>query len=210
LVARGHCTLPPGPARRKPDSARGRGRLCVPGGWPPHPSRPTRRRTSGFPTASEAHLPTVAHPRAANAFSDAGAVPHPPQPKRAHGFGSGHSAAEKIFLFKKHSKYAFFLQSGGAPHLAGANNSVHPRPPRAGNAVLRYAPLARRRQQTAKQHHAQSPVFGWDVVGATVEQLPPRPDRVRGEDSRYLAQLSTVFLPVRVAYSHPETNPSIY
>jgi hypothetical protein len=53
-------------------------------------------------------------------------------------------------------------------------------------------------------------VFGWDVVGATVEQLPPRPDRVRGEDSRYLAQLSTVFLPVRVAYSHPETNPSIY
>jgi hypothetical protein len=28
---------------------------------------------------------------------------HPPQPKRAHGFGSGRSAAEKIFLFKKHS-----------------------------------------------------------------------------------------------------------
>jgi hypothetical protein len=53
--------------------------------------------------------------------------------------------------------------------------------------VLRYAPLARRRQQTAKQHHAQAPVFGWDVVGATVEQLPPRPDRVRGEDPRYLA-----------------------
>jgi hypothetical protein len=78
------------------------------------------------------------------------------------------------------------------------------------NAVLRYAPLARRRQQTAKQHHAQAPVFGWDVVGATVEQLPPRPDRVRGEDPRYLTQLSTVFLPVRVAYSHPETNSSIY
>jgi hypothetical protein len=119
LVARGHCTLPPGPARRKPDSARGRGRLCVPGGWPPHPSRPTRRRTSGFPRASEAHLSTVAHPRAANAFSDAGAVPHPPQPKRAHGFGSGHSAAEKIFLFKSILNM-HFLQSGGAAHLAGA------------------------------------------------------------------------------------------
>jgi hypothetical protein len=62
--------------------------------------------------------------------------------------------------------------------------------------VLRYAPLARRRQQTAKQHHAQAPVFGWYVVGATVEQLP-RPDRVRGEDRRYLAQLSTVFQPFR-------------
>jgi hypothetical protein len=74
-------------------------------------------------------LSTVAHPRAANAFSDAGAVPHPPQPKRAHGFGSGHSAAEKIFLFKSILNM-HFLQSGGAAHLAGANNSDHPPDPK--------------------------------------------------------------------------------
>ena len=30
------------------------------------------------------------------------------------------------------------------------------------------------------------------------------------KNPRYLAQLSTVFQPVRVAYSHPETNSSIY
>src|SRR4029077_14376728 len=41
------------------------------------------------------------------AFSDS-ALPLPRLSENAHGFGSGPSAAEKIFLFKKHSKYAFF------------------------------------------------------------------------------------------------------
>jgi hypothetical protein len=35
--------------------------------------------------------------------------------QNAHGFGSGPSAAEKIFLFKKHSKYAFFCSPAAPP-----------------------------------------------------------------------------------------------
>ena len=64
------------------------------------------------------------------AFSDVGAV-RTRRSQNAHGFGSGPSAAEKIFLLKSILNM-HFLQSGGAAHLAGANNSDHPRPPRAG------------------------------------------------------------------------------
>ena len=39
---------------------------------------------------------------------------------------------QRRFFFLKSILNMHFLQSGGAPHLAGANNSVHPRPPRAG------------------------------------------------------------------------------
>ena len=88
-----------------------------------------RRRTSGLPTASEAHLPTGAHPRAANAFSDLGAVPHP----RNQNAPMGSAAAvlqQRRFFFLKSILNMHFLQSGGAAHLAGANNSDHPPDPK--------------------------------------------------------------------------------
>ena len=46
--------------------------------------------------------------------------------QNAHGFGSGHSAAEKIFLFKKHSKYAFFAVRRRRP--LGGSKQFRPPP----------------------------------------------------------------------------------
>ena len=112
-MARGHCTLPPGPTRRKPDSARATAAKT-------HQRRFLRPRKPICP-----QLPTRGL-----AFSDVGAV-RTRRSQNAHGFGSGPSAAEKIFLLKSILNM-HFLQSGGAAHLAGANNSDHPRPPRAG------------------------------------------------------------------------------
>ena len=98
-------------------------RRVRPGGSPIPPVPRPRRRTSGVPTASEAHLPTVANPRAG--VFRLGAV-RTRRSQNAHGFGSGPSAAEKIFLFKKHSKYAFF--------------AVRRRPPLGGSKQFRPPP----------------------------------------------------------------------
>jgi len=59
------------------------------------------------------------------AFSD-WALSRTRRSQNAHGFGSGPSAAEKIFLFKKHSKYAFF--------------AVRRRPPLGGSKQFRPPP----------------------------------------------------------------------
>jgi hypothetical protein len=122
-------------------------RQVRPGGSPipPVPRPPVRswprRRTSGVPTATEAHLPTVAHPRPANAFSDVGAVPHP----RSQNAPMGSAAAvlqQRRFFFLKSILNMHFLQSGGAAHLAGAKQF---RPP-PGPQELAGGPREKRRQ----------------------------------------------------------------
>ena len=107
LVARGHCTLPPRPARREPHLA---GAAAA---------KTHQRRSYGLGKPICPQLPTRGL-----AFSDVGAV-RTRRSQNAHGFGSGPSAAEKIFLLKSILNM-HFLQSGGAAHLAGANNSDHP------------------------------------------------------------------------------------
>jgi len=59
------------------------------------------------------------------AFSDVGAFPHPPQPKRPW-VRQRPFAAEKIFLFKKHSKYAFFAVRRRRP--LGGSKQFRPPP----------------------------------------------------------------------------------
>jgi hypothetical protein len=82
-----------------------------------------RRRTSGVPTASEAHLSTVANPRAG--VFRCGRCPHPPQPKRPW-VRQRPFCSREDFSFKKHSKYAFFAVRRRRP--LGGSKQFRPPP----------------------------------------------------------------------------------
>ena len=98
-------------------------RRVRPGGSPIPPVPRPRRRTSGVPTASEAHLSTVANPRAG--VFRCGRCPHPPQPKRPW-VRQRPFCSREDFSFKKHSKYAFFAVRRRRP--LGGSKQFRPPP----------------------------------------------------------------------------------
>jgi hypothetical protein len=109
LVARRHCTLPPGPARRKPDSARAAAACAF------LAAKTHQRRSYGHGSPFAHSCP----PAACKRVSDVGAVPHP----RSQNAPMGSAAAvlqQRRFFFLKSILNMHFLQSGGAAHLAGA------------------------------------------------------------------------------------------
>lgn len=108
MAARGHCTLPPGPARRKPDSARAAA------------AKTHQRRSYGLGS------PFAHSCQPAGWRFPMWALSRTRRSQNAHGFGSGPSAAEKIFLFKKHSKYAFFAVRRRRP--LGGSKQFRPPP----------------------------------------------------------------------------------
>ena len=78
---------------------------------------------AAFPTASEAHLSTVANPRAG--VFRCGRCPHPPQPKRPW-VRQRPFCSREDFSFKKHSKYAFFAVRRRRP--LGGSKQFRPPP----------------------------------------------------------------------------------
>lgn len=101
-------------------------RRVRPGGSPIPPVPRPRRRTAAFLRPRKPICPQL--PTRGLAFSD-WALSRTRRSQNAHGFGSGPSAAAKIFLFKKHSKYAFFAVRR-CPPLGGSKQFRPPPAPK--------------------------------------------------------------------------------